>query len=85
MIYKFPAIFEQDKEEPKYINVTFPDLLGVVTFGEGLQNAIEMAKDVLLTMLEYDYIRNTPAKSLEQTQNNFPDKQVLMVEVEYNG
>lgn len=85
MVYKFPAIFEQDKEEEKFINVTFPDLLGVVTFGEGMDNALEMAKDVLISMLEYDYIRNSKASTLEETQNNFPDKQVLMVEVEYNG
>lgn len=85
MIYKFPAIFEQDKEDEKYINVTFPDLLGVVTFGEGIENAIEMAKDVLISMLEYDYVRNSKSSTLEETQNNFPDKQVLMVEVEYNG
>ena len=85
MIYKFPAIFEQDKEDSKYINVVFPDLLGVVTFGEGMENAMEMAKDVLVSMLEYDYIRDSKASTLEETQCNFPDKQVLMVEVEYYG
>ena len=85
MIYRFPAVFEQDKEDEKYINVVFPDLLGVVTFGEGMEDAVNMAKDVLLTMLEYDYIRNSNASTLEQTKSNFPDKQVLMVEVDYNG
>ena len=85
MIYRFPAVFEQDKEDEKYINVVFPDLLGVVTFGEGMEDAVNMAKDVLLTMLEYDYIRNSNASTLEQTKSNFPGKQVLMVEVDYNG
>ena len=85
MTYKFPAIFERDLEDEKYINVTFPDLLGVVTFGEGMENAMEMAKDVLLSMLEYDYIRNSKASSIEETQNNFPNKEIQLVEVEYNG
>lgn len=82
MVYKFPAIFEQDSENNQLINVTFPDLLGVVTFGEGMDNALEMAKDVLLSMLEYDYIKNAKASSLEETKANFPDKEIIMVEVE---
>lgn len=82
MKYTFPAIFEKDKENPKLINVTFPDLMGVVTFGEGMDDARAMAKDVLLSMLDFDYVKNTKPTSLEKTKENFKDKTVELVEVE---
>ena len=82
MKYTFPAIFEKDKENPKLINVTFPDLMGVVTFGEGMDDARAMAKDVLLSMLDFDYVKNTKPTSLEKTKENFKDKKVELVEVE---
>ncbi len=82
MKYSFPAVFEKDKENPKFINVTFPDLMGVVTFGEGMDDARFMAKDVLTSMLEFDYVKNTKPTSLEQTKLNFEGKIVELVEVE---
>lgn len=82
MKYRFPAIFEQDLENPQYINVTIPDIIGAVTFGEGEEEAMNMAKDLLKSMLEFDYVKNTNPSTLEQTQKNFPDKKILMVEVE---
>ena len=82
MKYTFPAIFEKDKENPKLINVTFPDLMGVVTFGEGMDDARAMAKDVLLSMLDFDYVKNTKPTSLEKTKENFKEKIVELVEVE---
>ncbi len=82
MKYSFPAVFEKDKQDPKLINVTFPDLMGVVTFGEGMKEARFMAKDVLISMLEFDYVKNTKPTSLEKTKLNFPNKFVELVEVE---
>ena len=82
MKYSFPAIFEEDAEDPKLINVTIPDIIGAVTFGEGEEEAMNMAKDLLKSMLEFDYVKNTKPTSLEQTQQNFPDKKIVMVEVE---
>ena len=82
MKYSFPAIFEKDKSDAKFINVTFPDLMGVVTFGEGMEDARKMAKDVLCSMLDFDYIKNTKPTSLEKTKQNFKGKIVELVEVE---
>ena len=82
MKYSFPAIFEQDQTDPKLINVTIPDIIGAVTFGEGEEDAMNMAKDLLKSMLEFDYVKNIVPSTLEQTQNNFPDKKIVMVEVE---
>ena len=84
MKYSFPAIFERDKEDPSLYNVDFPDLWGVVTCGDGLEDARFMAKDVLKLSLEFEYIRETKPKSLEETKANFPDKHVELVEVEFD-
>jgi predicted RNase H-like HicB family nuclease len=46
--YIYPAVFK--KEENGY-SVNFPDIENCYTSGENLQNAIEMAKDVLCLML----------------------------------
>ena len=80
MKYSFPAIFRVDKEDEKYINVVFPDLFGAVTFGESMEKARYMAKDLLIA-LEEEVKISTPT-SLEETQRNFPDEIVEMVEVE---
>lgn len=76
----FPAVFEVDKEDDNYINVTFPDIWGAVTFGEGMADARAMAKDLLITMA--DYAKECKATSLEKTQENFPFKHVELIEVE---
>lgn len=49
--YIFPAVFEKDGD---FYCVYFPDIPGCNTQGEGLQEAMEMAEDVLCLML-YDY------------------------------
>ena len=54
--YIFPAIFTLDKNDPVYPNgvylVNFPDLEGTYTDGETLEEAYDMAEDVLaLTLL----------------------------------
>ena len=46
--YVFPAIFEKCKDG---YNVTFPDIEDCFTCGETLEEAIEMAQDVLPLML----------------------------------
>lgn len=54
MRYHFYAILEK---EDNYYNVSFPDLPGALTFGEGIEEAVEMASDALgghLLVLEDD-------------------------------
>ena len=80
MKLSFPAIFEVDKEDSRYINVTIPDICGAVTFGDNMDDARYMAKDLLVTMAEYAQV--TTPTSLEQTKANFPDKHVELVEIE---
>jgi len=55
--YIFPAIFEYDSDG---ITVTFPDLLGCITFGLNDEEAVMMAKEAMalhLYGLEKDEIR----------------------------
>lgn len=58
--YIYPAIFSK---EGSFFNVRFPDLKDCYTQGEGLQEAYEMAEDVLCLTL-YD---------LEEAQVQIPD------------
>lgn len=51
-VYQFYALIQKAEEDGGYI-VTFPDLDNCFTYGETLVEAVEMAEDVLLTMLDY--------------------------------
>ena len=82
MKYYYPVILEPDEEDANWLNVTVPDIFGGVTCGEGEEDAIYMAKDMIKLMLEEAPGQCFPPKSLEETQNNFPDKKVVLVEVE---
>ena len=69
------------EEETDGFNVTIPDIFGGVTCAENYESAIEMAKDLILLMLNEAPGQCFSPKSLEETKNNFPDKQIVMVEV----
>ena len=53
MRYVYTAIFSQEPETEETYNVSFPDIPGCNTFGEGLVDAIDMAEDALCLWL-YD-------------------------------
>lgn len=80
MKYAFPVIFRTDKENTKLINVCIPDIPGAVTFGQDLENARYMAKDLLIALSEE--VKIATASSLQQTKQNFTNEIVEMVEVE---
>ena len=70
--YVYPAILEVEKEG---YSVFFPDLEGCYTQGDNLQDALEMAEDVLaLTLYEYERMEKpipapTHAKSISCNEN----------------
>ena len=80
---EYPAIFRVDSEDPEFINVTFPDIFGGVTFGKGYVDATFMAKDLLKLMLESCPVQCEPPHSLEYTQKTFPNDKVMMIKVKY--
>ena len=78
----YPAIFRIDKEDPTWINVSFPDIIAGVTCGRGMDNAIYMAKDLLKLMYESAKEQCLPPHTLLETQANFPNEDVRLIEIE---
>ncbi|ANB59517.1 type II toxin-antitoxin system HicB family antitoxin [Anoxybacteroides amylolyticum] len=74
-VYQFYAIIQKVEEDDCYI-VTFPDLDNCFTQGYTLVEAVEMAEDVLLTMLDYmeDVGEDIPAaSSVEKLKDILPN------------
>ena len=81
MKYSFPAILKKDKYDENIINVTFPDLLGVYTFGTTRDEALLMAQDVLKeTLLSVPELKEIASTPIEKIKTMFTD--VVLVEVE---
>ena len=76
----YPAIFSKEEENDGY-NVTVPDIFGGVTCGDNYLDAIKMAKDLIKLMLKEAPGQCFPPKTYEETKNNFPDEEVVMIEV----
>lgn len=49
--YYFPAIFDPGTENEEGFTITFPDLLGCITEGSDMDEAVYMAKDALAGFL----------------------------------
>lgn len=74
------AIFEE-AEEGGY-NVTFPDIFGGVTCGDSFEDAVYMAKDLLLIMLTSAKGQCFEPSSKEKMEKLFPDKKLVEIEVD---
>lgn len=79
--YAYPAVFSVDEEDPKYINVRFPDIIGGFTFGEGMEDAIYMAKDILTMKLTDSKHQCYPPSNIEEIKKEYPKDTVMMIEV----
>lgn len=68
-MYYYFAQFYPSEENPNIYNVSFPDLPGCFTFGEGLAEAMSQAMDALTGYLEVEMERGEeiPAPSDLQT------------------
>lgn len=74
------AIFEE-AEEGGY-NVTFPDIFGGVTCGDSFEDAVYMAKGLLLIMLTSAKGQCFEPSSKEKMEKLFPDKKLVEISVE---
>jgi predicted RNase H-like HicB family nuclease len=67
----YPAVFERedDVEYKDVYNVSFPDVPGCFTFGEGIDDAMYMAQDALGLMLydEADLPKSSPIEDIKKT------------------
>ena len=79
-IISYPTIIQKE-EESDWWNVIVPDIFGGVTCGDSYEDAIKMAKDMIKLMITEAPGQCFPPKSLEETKNNFPNYEVIMVEV----
>ncbi|MGO9011346.1 MAG: type II toxin-antitoxin system HicB family antitoxin [Bryobacteraceae bacterium] len=57
---KYPALFEP-AEEGGFV-ITFPDVEGAISQGDGEQDALEMARDALVTMLAHSIRHGKPVQ-----------------------
>ncbi len=74
--YVYPAVFTA-LEDGRY-EVVFPDLEGCYTFGDDLQDAIEMAEDVLaLTLYDYESDEAVIPKASEGASITISDNQFV--------
>lgn len=80
MIYKYYAIFEKEKDGSG-INVTFPDIFGGVTCGDTFEEAFEMAKDLLITMLTSAKGQCFDPSSKKELRKKFPNMELVQIEV----
>lgn len=79
MKYYYYAILEPEKH---YYNVTFPDLPGVNTFGEGIEEALDMASDALgghLLVCENDNDTLPEASTFDDLVSHLEVKQQLQL------
>lgn len=74
----YPATLEQDGQ---YILVKFPDIPEAITQGESIEQAYEMAEEVLGLALE-DSKEAPKASSVKEIQKKFPEKEVALIGID---
>ena len=81
MKYRFPALIKEDKDEPGFVIISFPDLLGIGSECE-IGEEEETAKEILELALETPHRRSIEPTDVEVLRRKFPDRKVIVVEVE---
>lgn len=79
MKYMYYAVFTQEKD---YIDITFPDLKGCITFGDNLEEALYMSKDALeghLLVLEDEKMNIPKPSTYQELQAKLNDNQQLQL------
>lgn len=76
----YPAVFTYDQETGSY-DVKFPDVPEAITFGDGLENAYEMASEVLGFALE-DYKEYPQPTSPSDLKQQFPDSYIALIQID---
>lgn len=74
----YPAIFTPDSD---YVVVTFPDVPEAITQGKDIQEAYEMAVEVLGFALE-DYKEYPQASSVSVLKEQYPDNAIALIGID---
>lgn len=85
MKYYYYALLEK---EENFYNVTFPDLQGAITFGDGIEEAVDMATDALgghlLVMEDDNDTIPKPSDFHTLVTNLEPNQQLQLITVDTN-
>ena len=79
MEYRYYSVFTQEKD---YIDITFPDLKGCITFGDNLEQALHMSKEALegyLLALEDEKMSIPKPSTYQELQAKLNDNQQLQL------
>ena len=79
MEYRYYSVFTQEKD---YIDITFPDLKGCISFGNNLEEALYMSKDALevyLLVLEDEKMDIPKPSTYQELQAKLNDNQQLQL------
>jgi phage related protein len=79
MKYRYYSVFTQEKD---YIDITFPDLKGCISFGNNLEEALYMSKDALevyLLVLEDEKMDIPKPSTYQELQAKLNDNQQLQL------
>ena len=79
----YPVIIKKEDESDGW-NITVPDIFGGVTCGDDYESAIYMAKDMIKLMIKEAPGQCFIPKTLEETKKNFPNDEVIMIEIDLN-
>ncbi|UPQ85106.1 type II toxin-antitoxin system HicB family antitoxin [Ignavigranum ruoffiae] len=77
----YPATFEKGSQ---YYVVMFPDIPAAMTQGETIEEAYEMASEVLGAVLE-DYKEFPKPSSMDQIKLQYPNKDVALIGIDLNA
>ena len=82
MKYTFPVFFNEDKDNPGYTVISFPDLLGIGS--ECLKGEeIEVAKEVLsLVLTSSKYRQNITPTDINRLKERYPNQEMVLISVD---
>jgi len=81
MKYTFPALIEEDKNDPGFYIITFPDLIGIGSECEAGEE-MEVAKEILSLALSSKHRRLVEPTDVEVLKKHYPNCEVILVEVD---
>lgn len=80
MKISYPAIFKLN--EDNLIEVTFPDIFGGVTCGEDIDDAINMAKDLLSIMYKTSPYQLSTPSNIDELKSRYKDVEIRLISIE---
>ena len=81
MKYTFPALIEEDENDPGFYIINFPDLIGIGSeCGPGEE--MDVAKEILSLALSIKHYRLMEPTDPEVLKKHYPNCEVMLVEVD---